>query len=177
MLDGFFTIPATLSQTDDILGYSNFANLVDTAGLTETLDNTSSITVFVPNNAAVQSAQLSASLSASDIQSLVEDHVVIATSDNETVGYLPNLSDGQVLTTKNGKKLTITVDSNNNYYVNGVLITTSNIVLTNGVAHVVDDMLVASASSAAGWSLQRGANTGLAVGVAVSTIFFSLVVF
>ena len=175
VLDGFFTIPATLSETDEILGYTGFANLVDIAGLTDTLDNSSSITVFIPNNAAVQSAQLSASLTMDEIKDIVEDHIIIAASANETVGYLPNLSDGQVLTTKNGRKLTITVDANNNYYVNGVLITTSNIVLTNGVAHVIDDVLVASASSAAGWSVQRGANTGVAVGMAVATILFGLV--
>ena len=172
VLDGFFTIPASLSESTEILGYNGFANVVDEVGLTATLDNTSSITVFIPNNAAVQSAQLTSS---SDLLTIVEDHVVVATSDTDTVGYLPNLADGQVLTTKNGKELTITVDANNNYYVNGILITTSNIVLTNGVAHVIDDVLVASASASdGGFSLRSAGSSSLAIIASALTILLVL---
>lgn len=164
----------TLSESQEILGYNGFANVVEEAGLTTSLDNTSSITVFIPNNAAVQSAQLTSS---SDLLTIVEDHVVVASSDSDQVGYLPNLADGQVLTTKNGKELTITVDGNNNYYVNGVLITTSNIVLTNGVAHVIDDVLVASASASdGGFSLRFSGNSRVAILASAITILFTLLI-
>ncbi len=176
VLDGFFTVPETLSTTNAVLGYTNFANLVDEAKLTSELDSLAAVTVFVPNNAAVQSALLS---SESDFLSIVEDHVVVAAADNETVGYLPNLADGQVLTTKNGRQLTISVDGNNNYFVNGVRVTQANIVLSNGVAHIIDDLVVASAKgSAAGLSLRAvaGGSSRLAVAVSAATVLLGLLV-
>jgi len=52
------------------------------------------------------------------------------------VGYLPNLVHGQTLTAQDGSSLTVSVKGEE-FYVNGARIEQANLVLENGVAHVI----------------------------------------
>lgn len=63
---------------------------------------------------------------------LLANHVV-----PDFVGYLPDLKDGAVLKTRTGATLAISV-RDGQYFVNGARITTANLILANGVAHVID---------------------------------------
>ncbi|KAI1102226.1 FAS1 domain-containing protein [Jackrogersella minutella] len=128
--DSYFTMPESLSSTSKATGQTAFAGLISSSNSTETLDNTHSITVFLPSNAAI-----SASNSTLPASQLVSDHVVAG-----TVSYLPDLKDGDVLTTQRGDTLAISIRGGR-YYVNGGLITQANLVLDNGVAHVVNKVL------------------------------------
>lgn len=53
------------------------------------------------------------------------------------VGYLPDLTEGAVLKTQAGESLVISV-VDGEYFVNDAKITTANLILENGVAHVID---------------------------------------
>ncbi|KAI1384406.1 FAS1 domain-containing protein [Hypoxylon trugodes] len=128
--DGYFTMPESLSSTSKYTGQTAFNNLLSSSNSTNTLDTTPSVTVFLPSNAAISASN--SSISASQ---LVSDHVVAG-----TVSYLPDLKDGTVLTTQKGETLAISVRSGR-YYVNGGLITQANLILDNGVAHVVNKVL------------------------------------
>ncbi|XXH00803.1 hypothetical protein Hte_007154 [Hypoxylon texense] len=128
--DSYFTLPQSLSSTSKETGQTAFANQLTQSNTTKTLDNTQSVTVFLPSNAAFASSNISISSS-----QLVSDHVVAG-----TVSYLPDLQDGTILTTQRGETLAISVRSGR-YYVNGGLITQANLVLENGVAHVVNQVL------------------------------------
>ncbi|KAI1378593.1 FAS1 domain-containing protein [Hypoxylon crocopeplum] len=130
LTDSYFTIPESLSSTSEATGQTAFTNLLSSSNTTSTLDTTHSVTVFLPSNAAFATAN--STLSASQ---LVSDHVVAG-----TVSYLPDLKDGSVLTTQRGETLSISVRGGR-YYVNGGLITQANLVLENGVAHVVNQVL------------------------------------
>ncbi|KAI8952223.1 FAS1 domain-containing protein [Xylaria longipes] len=128
--DSYFTLPQSLSSTSQATGQTSFAGLLSKSNMTNTLDSTHSVTVFLPSNAAFSTTNTTTT-----VPELLSNHVVAG-----TVNYLPDLKDGSILTTQRGETLAISV-RNGIYYVNGARITQANIVLTNGVAHVVDKVL------------------------------------
>jgi len=99
---------------------------MQSTNLTNILDNTTGVTAFIPNNDAIAAA--GGSLSAAT----VNNHIV-----KGFVGALPDLVVGSTLTTAAGKGVQITV-VNGDYYVGGAKIVQSNLILENGVAHVID---------------------------------------
>ncbi|KAI1772965.1 FAS1 domain-containing protein [Hypoxylon cercidicola] len=132
--DSYFTMPQSLSSTSRVTGQTAFVSQLSKSNSTAKLDNTRSVTVFLPSNAAFAASNSTSNSSISSSQ-LVSDHVVAG-----NVRYLPDLKDGTVLTTQRGDTLAISVRSGR-YYVNGGLITQANLVLENGVAHVVNKVL------------------------------------
>ncbi len=126
----YFTQPESLSSTSKATGQTAFAGILSQSNSTSTLEATHSVTVFLPSNAA-----FSAGNSTIPASQLVSDHVVAG-----TVGYLPDLKDGLILTTQRGELLAISIRGGR-YYVNGGLITQANLVLENGVAHVVNKVI------------------------------------
>ncbi|KAI0437591.1 FAS1 domain-containing protein [Xylaria telfairii] len=128
--DSYFTLPQSLSSTSQATGQTGFSGLLAKSNMTNTLDSTHSITVFLPSNAA-----FSATNSTAAAPELLSNHVIAG-----TVNYLPDLKDGSVLTTQRGETLAISV-RNGIYYVNGARITQANLILANGVAHIVDKVL------------------------------------
>jgi uncharacterized surface protein with fasciclin (FAS1) repeats len=55
------------------------------------------------------------------------------------VGYLPSLKNGSTYTTRAGTTVTVTVQGSD-YYINNAKIIGANMILENGVAHVVDQV-------------------------------------
>ncbi len=104
-----------------------FASLANSSNMTSTLESTQSVTIFLPSNAA-----LSATNTSTPAGSLISNHVV-----SGFVGYLPDLKDGATLKTQAGETLVISIRAGV-YYVNGAKITQGNIIMENGVAHVID---------------------------------------
>ncbi|KAI0887798.1 FAS1 domain-containing protein [Annulohypoxylon maeteangense] len=128
--DGYFTQPESLSSTAQSTGQTAFAGLLSRSNTTSTVESTQSVTVFLPSNEAI-----SASNSSLPASQLVSDHVIAG-----NVAYLPDLKDGDILKTQRGESLAISIRAGR-YYVNGGLITQANLILENGVAHVVNKVL------------------------------------
>ena len=139
--DGLLTPPQLLSQT--LLSNpstSIFASLLSnlgksnlTAHQAQAIDFTPRITVFIPTDDAIRTA---GTVQPNQAAALIAGHEVVS-SLSQSVGYLPELKDGQVLKTEGGGSVTISV-RNGDYFVGGAKIVQSNLILTNGVAHVVD---------------------------------------
>jgi hypothetical protein len=89
------------------------------------------VTIFTPNNAAFAAAANYTS-NAATLPNLLSNHVI-----PNFLGYLPVLTNGAVYQTLANETLTISI-KNGVYYVNGAQIISSNTILTNGVAHVID---------------------------------------
>lgn len=70
----------------------------------------------------------------SSIKSLLLGHVI-----PNFVGYLPSLMNGTMYTSQGGTNFTVTVNGND-YYINNAKIVTSNVIVENGVAHVIDQV-------------------------------------
>ncbi|KAK3346854.1 hypothetical protein B0T25DRAFT_289534 [Lasiosphaeria hispida] len=122
IVDTYFTVPRTLSASAAALGLTTFNTLASSLNL----DNASSITVFIPSNGAFAAANTSQP----NVRSLVVRNFL---------GYLPVLEDGARLVTDSGSTLTVTrrgID----VFVNGAKITKPNVILENGVAHVLGEV-------------------------------------
>jgi len=170
--DSFFTIPSSLSTTINSTGLSALGTLLNRANLSNTLDAASSVTIFAPNNAAFAAAANYTS-NAATLPNLLSNHVI-----PNFLGYLPALADGAVYRTLTNETLTISI-KNGVYYVNGAKIISSNTILSNGVAHVIDQVLVpkpspafisASVSLARGNSIFMGASVATAVTLVATLI-------
>ena len=112
------------------MGINTFASLAGGANLTDTFDNIPYSTFFIPSDEAF--ANSNASTSSATTASLLEGHVI-----PNFVGYLPSLVNGSTLTTQTGSFVTVTIQGGD-YYINDALIVSSNAILDNGVAHVID---------------------------------------
>ncbi len=91
------------------------------------------MTIFTPNNAAFATAA-NYTGNAATLPNLLSNHVI-----PNFLGYLPVLKDGAVYRTLTNETLTISI-KNGVYYVNGAKIISSNTILSNGVAHVIDQV-------------------------------------
>lgn len=129
LVDKYFTVPQLLSASAEALGLTTFNTLAASSNLASELDSTPSITVFIPSNEAFAAANLSQPTAATI--GLLRGLVV-----RGFVGYLPLLNDGARLVTESGSTLTITRQGTD-VFVNGVRIVKPNIILRNGVAHVL----------------------------------------
>jgi len=70
----------------------------------------------------------------SSIQNLLLGHMI-----SNFVGYLPSLSNGTTYTSQSGTTFTVIIQGSD-YYINNAKILTSNVIVDNGVAHVVDQV-------------------------------------
>ena len=105
------------------------------AELVEAADTTPDVTIFAPNSAAFQSiGSALGNISTEDLASILTYHVVAG-----TVGYSSTLSN-TTLETLNGESVTITV-SNGTVYVNSAMVITADVLVANGVVHVIDNVL------------------------------------
>lgn len=102
------------------------------------------LTLFVPQNAAFQALGGSLqSMSSQQLRRILDYHIV----NSSTIGYSPNLPNGTILHTRSGENLTITFASNS-LFVNQARVLQQDLLLANGVMHVIDNFLDPDAPSA-----------------------------
>lgn len=128
-------------------GNSNLTSLV--AALTKfpdlvtTLSGNGTFTVFAPTNAAFEA------LPAGTVDTLLKpenkDQLTGILTYHVVAGNVmaADLSDGQVVETVNGQKLTVSI-KDGTVMINGANVTASDLEGTNGVVHVVDSVLMPS---------------------------------
>lgn len=108
------------------------------------------VTVFAPNNEAFQNiGSALPNLTMQQLASILEYHGMPTMSSadarlltsfavvNGTIGYSSTLTNGTSLNALNGGKLTITLE-NGNVFVNSAKVITPNVLVANGVVHVID---------------------------------------
>ena len=128
------------------LNASNVTTLVaavKAAGLVTTLQGAGPFTVFAPNNDAF------AKLPAGTVEALVKPENKAKLTDILTYHVVAgrytsaDLTDGQVLTSVEGKKLTIHKDASGKISVNGTaMVETPDVISSNGVTFVIDSVLM-----------------------------------
>jgi uncharacterized surface protein with fasciclin (FAS1) repeats len=127
-----FTLPESLIDTANVNGQTAFTGLAKSYNQTDTLNNTPDITYFIPNNGAF--AMQDSTNSYATIEKLLLGHLI-----PNFAGYLPTLSDGATYRSQGGSQFTLSIRGND-YYVNNAKIVLPNVVLENGVAHVIDQV-------------------------------------
>lgn len=90
--------------------------------------------MFAPDNDAFANIQnLVSGLSSEQLTSILTYHVV-----QGTVGYSTSLSNGATLSTVQGGTVRVTVEDDGDIFVNSAEVEVANVLLSNGVAHVID---------------------------------------
>lgn len=124
---------------------STLAAAAKTAKLADTLESQQNFTIFAPSEEAFSTlpegkfAEIVDPDNKERLRQIVSYHVVpgIIKADD--------LEDGQVLTTLQGNKIRISL-KNDSAKVNGAYLVRSDIEATNGVIHVIDDVLMPSST-------------------------------
>lgn len=137
--------PAPLLPTLRTFNLTSLGGALAATTLLTPLSTTPSITIFAPNNDALQRLGTSlTSLSSAQLSSILTYHVVAGAH------YSPTLvaGNGTTLRTRNGASLRLTFASNS-LFVNSARVLQQDILLANGVLHVIDNVLSPNATAAA----------------------------
>lgn len=142
IIDRVLTLPLNVSSTAVAAGLSAAVGALNASDLIETADTLPDTTFFIPNNeafAAIGSAL--PNISQEMLSSLLQYHVV-----NGSVFYSTDLADTPSLRTAAGPNLTITIEGEN-VFVNGAEVVIPDVLVANGVVHVIDNVLNPSATA------------------------------
>ena len=140
--------PPTNSVYDIVANSSDHTTLelaIDTCGLTSTLQGAGTFTLFAPTDAAF-SALPQGTIGAllndlPQLKDILLHHVV---GDSVMSGMLSN---NQIVTTLLGTDLTVTINSNGDVFIDNAQVIIADIIADNGVVHVIDAVLLPSATS------------------------------
>ncbi|KAK4185460.1 FAS1 domain-containing protein [Podospora australis] len=136
VIDNVVTIPANVSTT--LLNANLTATLgaVVQAGVADTLTNTRDLTIFAPTNAAFEAiGNLVAGLTAEELANILGYHVIPG-----AVVYSTDVTDGASVASLQGEELNFRV-VDGNVWVNSAKVVQANVLIANGVVHVIDGVL------------------------------------
>ncbi|KAI4655384.1 hypothetical protein J4E93_000096 [Alternaria ventricosa] len=136
IIDSVLTLPENTADTLSAADLVALRGAINATELFDTVNNTPNITIFAPNNEAFQNiGSALGNLSTEDATSILTYHVIAG-----TIGYSSTLENGTNLTTANGEQLTITIGEGG-IFVNNARVVASDILIANGVVHVIDEVL------------------------------------
>lgn len=137
------TIPEAPSNVLTSANLTSLRGALVGANLVETANTTPDLTIFAPTNQAFQDiGSVLANASIADITKILSYHVVAG-----PVGYSTKLRNGTSLTTLNGANVTVFVD-NDGIYVNNAQVVFADVLVSNGVVHVISEVLNPNNASA-----------------------------
>ncbi|MCJ1471764.1 hypothetical protein MMC13_000404 [Lambiella insularis] len=142
IIDSVLTIPIPISNTAEAAGLSAAVGALMDTKMTAALDNMMDVTAFIPNNAAFQAiGSALGNLTMDQLSSILEYHVI-----NGTVAYSSSLMNNTMLPTMQGNNVTITM-MNGSVFVNSAMVILPDVLVANGVVHVIDAVLNPSATT------------------------------
>lgn len=136
VIDSLLIPPANLSQTLNSFNLTSYQGSLYAAGKNATYTNTPNVTIFAPNNAAFQALGPVITSMTSDQLATVLDYMLIP---NQVI-YSTGLTNGTKFATAQGGNISV-LHSGNNVYINSAELLNSDILIANGVLHVVDNVL------------------------------------
>ncbi|KAI0378493.1 FAS1 domain-containing protein [Hypomontagnella monticulosa] len=143
IINSLLMIPENITETLSNANLTAAEGAINTANLTDSVIDTSDLTIFAPNNDAFNAiGSITSNLTSDQLTSIIGYHVV-----NGSVMYSSDL-ENTTLTTISGQNITITV-LNGTVYVDSAKVTVPDILLENGVVHVIDQVMNPNNTSAA----------------------------
>lgn len=121
--------------------HSTLVKAVQAAGLVDVLSNAGPFTVFAPTNAAFDKLpagtldQLLQAGSKADLENILQYHVYVGVIKTDL------MNDGQILGQANGDNITLSV-KDGKVQVNGKANIVASVPATNGIIHVIDEVLL-----------------------------------
>ena len=129
------TVVDILGERDEL---STARLLVNLSGLEAALNGDGPFTVFAPDDNAFDTAPLSLLEYATSSQANLQNVLLFHTVPGRALST--DLSNGQSLTTANGKALLVTIN-NNGVFINNAQVIEADLVAENGVVHIIDEVL------------------------------------
>ncbi|ORY10425.1 FAS1 domain-containing protein [Clohesyomyces aquaticus] len=143
IIDTVLTVPLNVSDSAAAANLTSLRGALNATDLLSAVNETPDLTIFAPTNAAFQSiGSALGNLSTEDLAGILTYHVV-----NGTVAYSSDLESGMQVPTIQGGNLTITIE-NGTVFVNGAKVITPNVLVANGVVHIIDNVLNPNATDA-----------------------------
>jgi len=137
VIDRLLVLPEVISDTLTTANLTGLRGALNATNLLEAVDTIPDVTIFAPSTEAFSNiGSALANATTEEIASILTYHVV-----NGTVGYSSGIKNGTVLTTLNGQNLTITIGEEGRIFVNNARVTIPDILVANGVVHVIDEVL------------------------------------
>ncbi|OKL57069.1 hypothetical protein UA08_07412 [Talaromyces atroroseus] len=143
IIDKVLSIPSNVTYSAATAGLSAVVGALRADNLTDSVDTTPNVTVFAPENSAFQAIGSALGNFTTDQLTGVLDYHVI----NGQVAYSTNLTNGTQFTAVNGRNLTVRVE-NGSIFVDSARVTRPNLLVANGVLHVIDNVLNPNNTSA-----------------------------
>jgi uncharacterized surface protein with fasciclin (FAS1) repeats len=133
-INSVLTIPTNASTTATAAGLTGIVGALKAAGSVKFFDTEPNVTVFIPSNKAFQAiADTVAGLNKKQLQQVLLKHIVTG-----AVVYSPAIPAGKtVVESALGENLTIT-NKGGAIAVDGAKVITANLLLSNGVGHLID---------------------------------------
>ncbi|KAM7203323.1 beta-Ig-H3/Fasciclin [Rhypophila sp. PSN 637] len=152
IIDKVLTIPSNLTtvltSTPDL---SSLTTAVTTAELVEPLEGIKQLTVFAPLNTAFEAiAETAANLTVEQLTAVLGYHVV-----SDAVVYSSDIEDGASVATLQGEEIKLTI-RDGSVYVNEAKVVMPNVLVKNGVVHVIDGVLIPKNLASGGDSTPSG---------------------
>ena len=168
IIDQVLTVPVNDSATAVAANLTSLAGALTQANLVDTVDSLQDVTIFAPSNAAFQA--IGSALAGASTQALVsvlEYHVI-----NGTVGYSTSLSNITSLKTVGGQNITVRIE-NGTVFVNNAKVVTPDVLVSNGVVHVLDEVLNPNNTSAAPSASATAGSPGFSGASSASNVPFT----
>jgi uncharacterized surface protein with fasciclin (FAS1) repeats len=137
IIDKLLLIPLSVSETLITGNFTALAGAATQTKLVAPFEDASDITIFCPNNDAFQRlAATNFTATDEELASILKYHVVAG-----AVGYSTTLKNNTKLPTLNGEELDITISADGAVFVNAARVINADILIENGVLHVIDEVL------------------------------------
>ncbi len=139
VIDTVLTIPGSIADAAAANNLTSLVEALTAAKLVDTVLSLDTATVFAPTNKAFEKiADVAANLTTEKLASVLTYHVV-----NGTAAYSSGLKNGDVPTV-NGQSVTIEVNDGA-VKVNDAKVVVADVLVSNGVVHVIDSVLLPKA--------------------------------
>ncbi|KAK4155165.1 hypothetical protein C8A00DRAFT_13789 [Chaetomidium leptoderma] len=145
IIDTVLTVPANPAQTAINTGLTSLAGALTAAGLVDPVNSLADITVFAPSNDAFKAiGSALGTLAPQDLAGILGYHVL-----TQQVRFSPDLlgTDQMTVATLQGQNITIRRDGAQ-VFVNSARVVIADVLTSNGVVHVLDNVLNPSNSTA-----------------------------
>jgi uncharacterized surface protein with fasciclin (FAS1) repeats len=138
VIDEVIMLPPVISKSILYSGLNTLSSAINKAGLGNLVDTTAGITIFAPSDTAFRLAGIVVDDTPVDTLVAVLSNHVVTTSK-----YTTDIVDGETLTSLGNGTLTLRI-SGGRYYVNNAQVRVEDVLVRNGVAHVIDHVLLPS---------------------------------
>jgi len=142
IIDSLLVPPGNISITSTEYNYTSFEGALFAAKLIDTDSTTPNLTIFAPANSAFQALGPAISDMTSDELAKIMDYHTLS---NQII-YSTAFTNNTQFTTKEGSNITVSRTLNNGVFVNSAQLLAPDIMIANGVLHVIDNVLNPSSS-------------------------------